>query len=887
LTSLQLVVVVGDVGNDLLDTLSLAHSLDDLAGFGGGVEDGSTGKTLPMVEDHLRESLATSVLAEIGSKAERLVDREVGLDVEEGCAGTLLLREDVTTTAGEDTVDTAHSLLWNLDLDNVHGLEESGVGEEGGGVEDTAGSGDNLSSTTVDGVGMEGDVHNVEADGTHGLLGNGTLAGGPLETRDNGILDFVEVLDGLGLVNEQVGTVGVGTEAPNLTGVLDVPSVLVGEDTGASLEIVTRTNLARLNVLGNLLGKGLSNNVDTVVLVGRLGEGSDGGLAVDSLTVLDDGRRDAERNTSVVLLEILQANLQMQLTGTGNNVLTRVGNVGKDTRVRLGETLETFDELGKIVGVLDLDGDLDDGRDGELHDLQVVGSLGGSEGTRLEQELIDTDETENVSGGNILNGLNVASHHENGALDGLDEEILLAAGNVVGALDADLEAGTDGSREDTAKGVETTLIRGRHHLGDVQHEGSLGIAVLDANAALVVGGTLVESLGTVGLSSDGRGEMKNHHLQESISSGQELAHDKLEESFALEVALVRLELNLELGEEGGGLLLLEVHDGTENLEDGVQDELVEGTVKLLAVGISAVLGPLLGLGVEVVVAPETLHHLLLVDTELLGVAAGKLADSEGPAVETGTESDGTLVGVDLDVTERLVKVGGDDDVDGLDGTGEGLVQVLLGDLEFEESTVNLVDDANGLDALGKSLAQDSLGLDTDTLNAIDDNESTIGDTEGSSNFGREIDVTGRVNQVDQEGGTVSLLGNVLDILLGHFGEQGDGGGLDGNATILLVLPCVGETGLTSLCGRNDTSPLDEGVGECGLSVIDVSNDRHVTNVRNLVHQGTDLVDGKVDHLECFLSRAGLKREGNCWSFGENEICARSPAIKTALYPLTS
>jgi hypothetical protein len=148
--------------------------------------------------------------------------------------------------------------------------------------------------------------------------------------------------------------------------------------------------------------------------------------------------------------------------------------------------------------------------------------------------------------------------------------------------------------------------------------------------------------------------------------------------------------------------------------------------------------------------PQTLHHLVAVDTELLGVAGGELADGEGPAVETGAESDGALVGVDLDITEGLVEVGRDDDVDRLDGTGEGLVKILLGDLELEESTIDLVDDNNRLDALTESLAEHSLGLDAHTLDGVDDDERTVGDTESSSDLGREINVTGRVDQVDQE-----------------------------------------------------------------------------------------------------------------------------------------
>lgn len=103
-------------------------------------------------------------------------------------------------------------------------------------------------------------------------------------------------------------------------------------------------------------------------------------------------------------------------------------------------------------------------------------------------------------------------------------------------------------------------------------------------------------------------------------------------------------------------------------------------------------------------------------------------------METGTEGDGTLLGVDLDITKGLVVVCGNDDVDGLDDTGEVLVQILLAELELEKSTVDLVDDDNGLDTLTKSLTQDSLGLDADTLDGVDDNERTIGDTESSSDL---------------------------------------------------------------------------------------------------------------------------------------------------------
>jgi hypothetical protein len=304
-----------------------------------------------------------------------------------------------------------------------------------------------------------------------------------------------------------------------------------------------------------------------------------------------------------------------------------------------------------------------------------------------------------------------------------------------------------------------------------------------------------------------------------------------------------------------------VVDSSENLEDGVQNELVESTLKRLALVLGLV-GPLLGLGVEVVVAPQTLKHLLAVNTELLGVLDGELADGETPTVQTGTESNGTSVRVDLDVTESLVEVGGDDDVDGLNGTGEGLVQILLGDLKLEKSTVNLVDTQNGLDTLGQGLTQDSLGLDTDTRDTVDDDQSTVSDTESSSNLRREINVTGGIDQVDQELVTIDGLGDLLQILrVGELGIQRDGSGLDGNATVLLIRTGVHETGLTSLSGGDNTGTLDQGVGQGGLSVIDVSNDGHVTDVSPTVHQRPDLLNGEVDHFDGFFLRIALEARG--------------------------
>jgi len=149
----------------------------------------------------------------------------------------------------------------------------------------------------------------------------------------------------------------------------------------------------------------------------------------------------------MIFLKILQANLQMQFTSTGNDVLTGVRDESRNTRIRLGEALKTFDQLGQVVGVLDFHRNLDDRGYGELHDLHVVGSLRSGEGTRLEQELINTKQTDNVASWDVLNR-QITSHHENCALDGLDEQVLLATGRVVRTLNADPDGETPYSGRD-------------------------------------------------------------------------------------------------------------------------------------------------------------------------------------------------------------------------------------------------------------------------------------------------------------------------------------------------------------------------------------------------------------------------------------------------------
>jgi len=152
--------------------------------------------------------------------------------------------------------------------------------------------------------------------------------------------------------------------------------------------------------------------------------------------------------------------------------------------------------------------------------------------------------------------------------------------------------------------------------------------------------------------------------------------------------------------------------------------------------------PFLGFGIKEVISPKFLHHLLSGDTEFLGVNLSEFGKGEGPSEKSGSHSGGTDFWVNLlSLAHIIALISGDDDVNVLDNSLELVVHGLTINLKLEDTSINLVDHEYWLNLFSECLSQHGLSLDGDTLNVIDDDEGTIGDSEGSGDFGREIDVT--------------------------------------------------------------------------------------------------------------------------------------------------
>lgn len=96
-------------------------------------------------------------------------------------------------------------------------------------IVNSSGSWDDLTTTSVDSVGVKGNVHNVESDTSHVFFSHDGFFGGPLEGSFARVLDFVKILNGLGLIDKEIWTSGLWTEAPDLLGIIDIPFIFVSE----------------------------------------------------------------------------------------------------------------------------------------------------------------------------------------------------------------------------------------------------------------------------------------------------------------------------------------------------------------------------------------------------------------------------------------------------------------------------------------------------------------------------------------------------------------------------------------------------------------------------------------------------------------------------------
>jgi hypothetical protein len=149
----------------------------------------------------------------------------------------------------------------------------------------------------------------------------------------------------------------------------------------------------------------------------------------------------------------------MELSGTGDDILSGLLIVDtEDKRIRLSESLHTSNQLWKLSLILGLNSNSDDRRDRVFHGLDEMSIRMVSDGTGLDEVLIDSDKGTSVTTRNIRYELSLSSHHNNSSLDVLFETIFLLSENKVWSENSNSLTISNSSGKDSSESIESSLI---------------------------------------------------------------------------------------------------------------------------------------------------------------------------------------------------------------------------------------------------------------------------------------------------------------------------------------------------------------------------------------------------------------------------------------------
>jgi len=140
-----------------------------------------------------------------------------------GSSNWLFTNND-TSSLGKGLINWTNGIIWGLDLNQEDWLLESWHSGKLTSVKNSSGGWDDLTTTSMDSIGMEGNIIDVESNSSHVLVTKDTFLGSPLESSFVRILDFTQELDTLSGFNEQVWSIVIWSESPNLLSISFFPS---------------------------------------------------------------------------------------------------------------------------------------------------------------------------------------------------------------------------------------------------------------------------------------------------------------------------------------------------------------------------------------------------------------------------------------------------------------------------------------------------------------------------------------------------------------------------------------------------------------------------------------------------------------------------------------
>merc|ERR1712008_155787 len=156
------------------------------------------------------------VLAEFRDEAKRLGNREISLHLNQWCAFARVFLENASSPLIHARIHAAHSVLWACDFHQEYRFLQSWGCCEFCSEACTPRWWHDLTCSTVNGIRVQCNIHQVETDGTHVFITKGTLLRCPLERARHMLLDLEEILDGLCRIHDDIWSVGLRSPTPNL-----------------------------------------------------------------------------------------------------------------------------------------------------------------------------------------------------------------------------------------------------------------------------------------------------------------------------------------------------------------------------------------------------------------------------------------------------------------------------------------------------------------------------------------------------------------------------------------------------------------------------------------------------------------------------------------------
>jgi len=168
---------------------------------------------------------------------------------------------------GKSLIDWSDNIIWGLDLNQEDWLLEFWDGGQLASIDDSSASWEDLTSTSMDGIGVKGDIVDVISASSHVLVTENTFSRSPLESGLNGILDFVKELDSLSGINNNVWSIVVWSIAPNLGGIGLIPVEFFDESLSSFFGLSFWSHLFGLNFGGEFFTKWCTLKEESVMLV--------------------------------------------------------------------------------------------------------------------------------------------------------------------------------------------------------------------------------------------------------------------------------------------------------------------------------------------------------------------------------------------------------------------------------------------------------------------------------------------------------------------------------------------------------------------------------------------------------------------------------------------